>query len=220
MTSPSPSERAGPPRGGRRCSSRRGRAFFQSGLRVSGRRIGVPREKRHSPVPTAQYQCKGPARNLSSGGRGLLYSSGPAHPRRDDAQRDRSAATWPGEGARPPPFSRFVPICPWLAVDGRSQTCAVDTARRPPHKPRLPTTIYVSPQGDAFDGGGVSRAAKGADCKSAGLRLRRFESYLPHQPSRLFGASAGKRPNAKAARRSRLAKAGSLTQNERSSSRV
>jgi hypothetical protein len=26
----------------------------------------------------------------------------------------------------------------------------------------------------------VSRAAKGADCKSAGLRLRRFESYLPH----------------------------------------
>ena len=28
--------------------------------------------------------------------------------------------------------------------------------------------------------GGVSRAAKGADCKSAGLRLRRFESYLPH----------------------------------------
>ena len=30
--------------------------------------------------------------------------------------------------------------------------------------------------------GGVTRAAKGADCKSAGLRLRRFESYLPHQP--------------------------------------
>ena len=28
--------------------------------------------------------------------------------------------------------------------------------------------------------GGVSRAAKGADCKSAGLGLRRFESYLPH----------------------------------------
>jgi hypothetical protein len=35
----------------------------------------------------------------------------------------------------------------------------------------------------AFDGGGVSRVAKGADCKSAGLRLRRFESYLPHQPA-------------------------------------
>ena len=29
--------------------------------------------------------------------------------------------------------------------------------------------------------GGVSRAAKGADCKSAALSLRRFESYLPHQ---------------------------------------
>jgi hypothetical protein len=29
-------------------------------------------------------------------------------------------------------------------------------------------------------GGGVSRVAKGADCKSAGLCLRRFESYLPH----------------------------------------
>ncbi len=32
--------------------------------------------------------------------------------------------------------------------------------------------------------GRVSRVAKGADCKSAGLRLRRFESYLSHQPSR------------------------------------
>ena len=31
--------------------------------------------------------------------------------------------------------------------------------------------------------GGVSRVAKGADCKSAGLRLRRFESYLPHHPA-------------------------------------
>jgi hypothetical protein len=28
--------------------------------------------------------------------------------------------------------------------------------------------------------GGMSRAAKGADCKSAGVRLRRFESYFPH----------------------------------------
>ena len=40
--------------------------------------------------------------------------------------------------------------------------------------------------------GGVSRAAKGADCKSAGLRLRRFESYLPHQsrdPERDLSAS-------------------------------
>ena len=37
--------------------------------------------------------------------------------------------------------------------------------------------------------GGVSRVAKGADCKSAGERLRRFESYLSHQPSR-FAATA------------------------------
>ena len=32
--------------------------------------------------------------------------------------------------------------------------------------------------------------AKGADCKSAGLRLRRFESYLPHQPSLASRATA------------------------------
>src|SRR5580704_3116583 len=38
--------------------------------------------------------------------------------------------------------------------------------------------------------GGVSRVAKGADCKSAGLRLRRFESYLPHQPSLASRATA------------------------------
>ena len=31
--------------------------------------------------------------------------------------------------------------------------------------------------------GGVSRVAKGADCKSAVLRLRRFEFFFPHQPS-------------------------------------
>src|SRR4051794_28029817 len=31
--------------------------------------------------------------------------------------------------------------------------------------------------------GGVSRVAKGADCKSAVLRLRRFESFFPHHPS-------------------------------------
>src|SRR5205823_2937963 len=29
--------------------------------------------------------------------------------------------------------------------------------------------------------GGVSRVAKGADCKSAASWLRRFESFLPHQ---------------------------------------
>ena len=30
--------------------------------------------------------------------------------------------------------------------------------------------------------GGVSRVAKGADCKSAAVWLRRFESFFPHHP--------------------------------------
>ncbi len=79
--------------------------------------------------------------------------------------------SWPAHGLAPP---------------AGAGSAAVDTAPDAPHKPGLPTTIYASPQGDVFDGGGVSRVAKGADCKSAGLRLRRFESYLPHQPSRLL----------------------------------
>ena len=58
---------------------------------------------------------------------------------------------------------------------------AVDTDRLAPHKPGLPMATR-SHENAMLDGGGVSRAAKGADCKSAGLRLRRFESYLPHQP--------------------------------------
>ena len=37
--------------------------------------------------------------------------------------------------------------------------------------------------------GGVSRVAKGADCKSAVLRLRRFESFFPHHPASRQGAS-------------------------------
>src|SRR5262249_8834973 len=56
---------------------------------------------------------------------------------------------------------------------------AVDTAQRAPHNPARPCI-----RADARFGG-VSRAAKGAACKSAGLRLRRLRSYLPHQPSRL-----------------------------------
>src|SRR5437660_3750804 len=41
-----------------------------------------------------------------------------------------------------------------------------------------------APQGEADrvpSSGGVSRVAKGADCKSAASWLRRFESFLPHQ---------------------------------------
>src|SRR5688572_10027829 len=52
--------------------------------------------------------------------------------------------------------------------------------------------------------GRVSRVAKGADCKSAGLRLRRFESYLSHQPSLAPQATAGEPASAKDARRSLL----------------
>ncbi len=55
----------------------------------------------------------------------------------------------------------------------------VDTALGAPHNRALLTGTRV-PEDATFDGGGVSRVAKGADCKSAGLRLRRFESYLPH----------------------------------------
>ena len=55
----------------------------------------------------------------------------------------------------------------------------VDTALGAPHNPALLTGTRVR-EDAMFDGGGVSRVAKGADCKSAGLRLRRFESYLPH----------------------------------------
>src|SRR5262245_24834572 len=58
---------------------------------------------------------------------------------------------------------------------GAAEFGAVDTAQGAPHNPTRPCI-----RGDARFGG-VSRAAKGADCKSAGLRLRRFESYLPHQ---------------------------------------
>src|SRR5947207_4223735 len=39
--------------------------------------------------------------------------------------------------------------------------------------------------------GEVSRVAKGADCKSAASWLRRFESFLPHQPSLASRATAG-----------------------------
>ena len=39
--------------------------------------------------------------------------------------------------------------------------------------------------------GGVSRVAKGADCKSAALWLRRFESYLPHHQTAPRGQGSG-----------------------------
>ena len=44
--------------------------------------------------------------------------------------------------------------------------------------------------------------AKGADCKSAGVRLRRFESYFPHQPP-LAQRAAAAAPKPKWRRRAR-----------------
>jgi hypothetical protein len=49
--------------------------------------------------------------------------------------------------------------------------------RGPTTTPLLPNPLRMF---SYARGGGVSRVAKGADCKSAGLCLRRFESYLPH----------------------------------------
>jgi hypothetical protein len=53
---------------------------------------------------------------------------------------------------------------------------SVDTAGTAHHKSAL---AIAGPSPGVRDGG-MSRAAKGADCKSAGLCLRRFESYFPH----------------------------------------
>ena len=163
---------------------------------------------------------------------GADRSAQPADPRRGDAEGGGRLRVLVPPRARLPAIPQVLsgvpgegglgPICRGrargLALPAGAGPAAVDTARRPPHKPGLPTTRYASPQGGAFDGGGVSRVAKGADCKSAGLRLRRFESYLPHQPSR-FGASAGEPAEREGCPPKPLAKAGSLTQNERSSSR-
>src|SRR5262245_7373022 len=56
----------------------------------------------------------------------------------------------------------------WLFRLLRLRLGAVDSPLRAPHNPALPTASR-SPQGDLYDveRGGVSRAAKGADCKSA-----------------------------------------------------
>ena len=91
-----------------------------------------------------------------------------------------------GRSARPPSAARPLraqkPAWPrpsWATR--RSRFRVVDTAQGAPHNPALLTGTRVR-RDATFDDGGVSRVAKGADCKSAGLRLRRFESYLPHQP--------------------------------------
>src|SRR5207253_8903199 len=55
---------------------------------------------------------------------------------------------------------------------------AVDTTQDAPHNPAR----TWHPRDATSESGGASRAAKGADWKSAGLRLRTFESYLTHHP--------------------------------------
>src|SRR5262249_49148507 len=60
---------------------------------------------------------------------------------------------------------------------------AVDTTQGAPHNPAR----IRHPRDATSESGGVTRAAKGADCKSAGLRLRRFESYLPHHSDDRIG---------------------------------
>src|SRR6267378_925158 len=95
------------------------------------------------------------------------------------------------------PLVSWVPdygnLSPWRAVFGGPHWLTLPG--RFPHKP--PTGSSPSAPGfnvirglirRHFGGwalmllsGGVSRVAKGADCKSAVLRLRRFESFFPHQ---------------------------------------
>src|SRR5262245_11484947 len=93
-----------------------------------------------------------------------------------DGRRMRvsSSATVPCRGAK-------IKISRGFLGPARSDLPRLTALRPLPHNPALPTASKSSP-GDLYcvERGGVSRAAKGADCKSAGLRLRRFESYLPH----------------------------------------
>src|SRR5581483_3797129 len=74
---------------------------------------------------------------------------------------------------------------PWQsAVAVRAALRAVDLTGSAPHKRdrflagRQRDEYLLA--GESCRNGRVSRVAKGADCKSAGLRLRRFESYLSH----------------------------------------
>ena len=82
----------------------------------------------------------------------------------------------------------FTDVAADFALPKHADAAAVDTAsaRHAKHRPRNSRPFggqWPFPHVTAIrceTCGGVSRVAKGADCKSAGLRLRRFESYLPH----------------------------------------
>src|SRR5207302_5603796 len=49
-----------------------------------------------------------------------------------------------------------------------------------------PSSPPAMQDSNAIEPGGVSRVAKGADCKSAASWLRRFESFLPHQQNQVL----------------------------------
>ena len=57
------------------------------------------------------------------------------------------------------------------------------TVELPPCKREVVSSILTASSGrecSANEGGGMPERTKGADCKSAGERLRRFESSSPH----------------------------------------
>src|SRR5262249_27985894 len=106
-------------------------------------------------------------------------------------------------GRAPPPGRN--PPWPWRFRPRRASLRSLDeaTIRRAPNwgprrgsPARNPAFGALSPSHPAAEAfcskaltrllarGGMSRAAKGADCKSAGVRLRRFESYFPHHALR------------------------------------
>src|SRR6202012_4528573 len=75
---------------------------------------------------------------------------------------------------------------PWLTLRVRF----AHKRARPGRRHRLPVSTSSRPFSSPFQAGrpmllngGVSRVAKGADCKSAASWLRRFESFLLHHPA-------------------------------------
>ena len=174
------------------------RAGLGSRWRRSWGRCGIlggpsrcPRACGHSPERHAQYQ----------GEELLAISRGTCQPAqfRRAARRVDARLELPHDPGEAPglkkPWNRCLSEIGWWFAADRKAAPAVDTRNDPPHKPALPTAgVSGSDVRHAMASGGVSRVAKGADCKSAGLRLRRFESYLPHQPG--SGAFGVRQPGA------------------------
>src|SRR6187455_1850556 len=156
MTAPSPA-RASAPRSGRLRSGLRFQPVLRGGRARGGWVVGGrgPRSRMEGPAVDATLPCR----------RCKIKPVGCLAWHRPRSRRLRRKPAWPRSHGR----------------TGGSRSRVVDTALGAPHNPALLTGTRVR-EDATFDGGGVSRVAKGADCKSAGLRLRRFESYLPHHP--------------------------------------